>query len=292
MIRKSTESEILETERLVLSTRDDIQALLDDGKRVHVIWDFDGVLMDSRSDDVFQISGYDLETYFAHEHRLLLDVPGQGPWLLPIAHTGGAEPHFPPDRFTQDIVTARSSTISMRVHIFCLQWKLRTRWMLFLGHQTKVNSYRMILDSLRNDADVHVFCVDDKEDHVTAFLEAAEEAEMENRAHGIVSPVLRTYSEEELRTYLDKVTGADGDSPVRVRNPSNDVDGFIVLPGGLDQFRGYMSQLVSEKVSDGHNTELRNAFVKVFGEPGEGRFETEEELQEAIRSFILDLNCP
>src|SRR3989338_6107774 len=188
-MRQSTVEEIQESTDLVLSVREKIKGLLQSGRKVHVIWDFDGVLADSRSDDVFALGGFDIRAYFAHEERLLFQTPDKGPWLMPIAHNVGTAPHFPPERFTQDIVTARSSMLAIRVHMFCLAWQLPIRWMLFLGHQPKKESYRIILASLKSDPDYFVFCVDDSAKHIEAFRSASAEEHMEDRTTGIVSPV-------------------------------------------------------------------------------------------------------
>ncbi len=277
---------------LVLATRAKIEELLQQGKKVHVIWDFDGVLADSRSDDVFALSNFDLKTYFAHEERLLFESPGQGPWLLPVAHNAGIAPHFPPERFSQDIVTARSSSLAIRVHIFCLAWHLTVRWALFLGHKPKKESYSIILNSLKDDPDYFVFCVDDSAKHIEAFLDASAEEGMKNRVSGIVSPVVRTYTEKELKEYFARVMNAAGDTPIRVRDPMDDMRGFIVLPKGIDQFREQVNGLVSKQHGEGHYSELRSAFVRVNGEVGEGRFKTEEELERAMNEFILGRVCP
>lgn len=292
IMRRSTEQEIKEVTDLVLSTRQRIKDLLQSGKRVHIIWDFDGVLTDSRSDDVFALSGLDLKAYFAHEERLLLDSPAPGPWLLPLAHNAGAAPHFPPERFTQDIVTVRSSTLAIRIHIFCLAYNLPVRWMFFGGHQPKKEAYRIILQSFKNDPNYRIFCIDDSPKHIEAFQSVSTEENMSNRTVGIISPVVRTYSAEELKEYYDRVMGATGNTAIRVRDPSDDINGFIVLPGGQQQFGRYINALVDEKIGEGYDAELRNAFVKANGEVGVGRFKTEKELERAMREFIVGIHCP
>lgn len=291
-MRRSTKQEIQEVTDLVLSTREKIKELLQNGKKVHIIWDFDGVLTDSRSDDIFALSGFNLTAYFAYEERLLFDNPGAGPWLLPIAHNTGTHPHFPPERFTQDIVTTRSSTLALRIHIFCFAYHMPMRWMLFGGHQPKKEAYRIILKSLKDDPDYCVFCIDDSPKHIEAFQSASTEEGMNDRTFGIVSPVMRTYSAEELREYYDKVMGATGNAAIRVRDPSDDIKGFIVLPGGLQQFSGYINALVHERSNEGHVAELRSAFVKAYGEVGSGHFKTEKELKRAMQEFIVGLHCP
>jgi len=291
-MHRSIEEEIQGVNDLICSARAKASELLQNGKKVHFIWDFDSVLASSRSDDVFAITNFDLKAYFAYEERLLFESPEAGPWLLPIAHNTGISPRFPPECFTQDIVTARSSTLSIRVQIFCIVWHLPIRWMLFLGHQPKKESYRIILNSLKSDPNYHIFCVDDSVKHIEAFRSASAEEGMGNRTYGIVSPVIRTYTEGELREYLNRVMSATGNAPIRVRSPSDDLRGFIVLPKGLKQFKERINGLVSEQNGAGHHFELKNAFVKEFGKVGEGRFKTEEELELAMKEFIMGLCCP
>ena len=291
-VEKSSQEDVSRVNTLVYSTRAKITELIKNGGKLHVIWDFDGVLADSRSDDVFKLTGYDLKTYFEYEERLLFESPGKGPWLLPIAHNCGSLPHFPLERFTQDIVTARSSSLALRVHNFCISWTLPVRWMLCLGHQPKRESYRIILESLKNDPDYQIFCVDDSVKHVETFKDVAQELDMESRSFGIVSPVIRAYTEDELREYYARVMNATGGSPIRVRDPSDDFNGFIVLPKGLEQYRKIIKSVTDEHFSRGHHSELRQAFVRVNGEVGIGRFKTEEELEQAMREFIVSLHCP
>ena len=292
VMRRSTKQEMRKAKELVFSTRARIQELLQNGKKVHIIWDFDGVLADSRSEDILTLTGFDLKAYFAHEERLLFQSPDPGLWLLPIAHNAGIAPHFPQERFTQDIVTALSSTLSIRVHMFCLSWNLSTRWMLFLGHQPKRESYRIILESLKDDPDYHVFCIDDNAKHIETFQTVCDELDMKNRTAGIVAPTIRTYSKKELREYFNRVMSAAGDAPLRVRDPSDDAHGFCVLPHGLQQFREHMNTITSKQIDISHHTELRNTFVKTFGEIGSGRFQTEDELEHAMQEFIIGLHCP
>jgi len=285
---KSAKEEIEKNKRLVADTKTAINALIKNGKKIHIIWDFDGVLADSRSDDVFKLLNCDIKKYFEYEERLLFQSPGPGQWLLPIAHNTGAGIHFPPEQFTQDIVTARSSYPAMRVQIFCLSWNVPTRWMLFLGHQPKEGSYRIILESLKPDPDTHIFCVDDSQKHIDTFNSVCAELNMESRSTGIFSPAIRAYTKTELKKHIKSVLSAKGKKPLRVRDPSDDMRGFIVLPDGIVQFREQINGAVDRQSTEGHTAELRNAFVNAYGEVGIGRFKTEIELEDAMRQFIID----
>ena len=285
---KSTDQEIAEAQALVKATEARIEELVQQEKKVHIIWDFDFVLASGLSDDVFNLTGYNLEKYFEYEERLLFQSPGPGQWLLPIAHNTGAGIHFPPEQFTQDIVTARSSYPAMRVQIFCLSWNVPTRWMLFLGHQPKEGSYRIILESLKPDPDTHIFCVDDSQKHIDTFNSVCAELNMESRSTGIFSPAIRAYTKTELKKHIKSVLSAKGKKPLRVRDPSDDMRGFIVLPDGIVQFREQINGAVDRQSTEGHTAELRNAFVNAYGEVGVGRFKTEIELEDAMRQFIID----
>lgn len=291
-MHKSTEAEMQEVFNLVLSTRQKIEELLQNGKKVHIIWDFDGVLVDSRSDDIFAHIGFDLKAYFEYEERLLSQSPGMGAWLLPIAHNAGIAPHFPVDRFSQDIVTVRSSMLAMRVHIFCLEWNLPVRWMLFLGHQSKKEAYRIILKSFKDNPEYYIFCVDDNQKHITTFDAVSLEEGMKERSFGIVSPTIRSYNKKELQEYYVRVMRVAGSKPIRVRDPSDDLKGFIVLPEGLNQFKRQIRNMMESVSNDGFREELRSVFVKKFGEVGHGYFKSEKELQQKMREFILDIACP
>ncbi|MDO8676709.1 MAG: 5'-nucleotidase [Candidatus Azambacteria bacterium] len=291
-MRKSTKKEIQNSNNLVLDTLEKIKELLQQEKKVHIIWDFDGVLADNRSEEVFTVINFNLKEYFKYEERLLSECPRRGPWLLGIAHNAPVRPNFPQEFFSQDIVTARSSTLAMRVYIFCLAWQLKVRWMLFIGHQSKKESYRIILKSLQKDPDYYVFCVDDKAKHVEDFRLVSVEEGMENRAIGIVSPVVRTYNAKELKKHFNMVMKATGNVPIRVRDPSNDLLGFIVLPKGVNQFREQINTIIGNNTDRGYYFELRNTFVKVNGEVGKGRFKTEKELKRAMQEFIVGLCCP
>ncbi len=292
MIRRSTKKEVKEAWDLAYATRAKIKELLQDGKKVHVIWDFDGVLADGRSEDVFTLTHFNLKKYFAYEERLLSECPGAGQWLLGVAHSAPVKPHFPQKFFSQDIVTARSSTLAIRVHIFCLEWRLKTRWMLFVGHQSKKESYRIVLKSLKNDPNQYVFCVDDNPKNIDGFNIVSVEEGMENRAIGIVSPTLRAYNKKELKKHYSAVMRATGNAPIRVRDPSDDLHGFIVLPRGVDQFREQLHATLSKNIDKGNYFELRNAFIKAGGEIGKGHFKTEKELEIAMKEFIVGIHCP
>ena len=164
--------------------------------------------------------------------------------------------------------------------------------MLFLGHQPKQESYRIILESLKSDPEYRVFCIDDNAKHIEAFQHASKALGMDDRTFGIVSPVTRTYTKRELKIYVDRVVGVSGDGPIRVRDPSDEFNGFIVLPEGLQQFKKHTLAMVAKESSGAGHNELRQVFVNVHGEVGKGTFKTEKELEQAMRDFIVGRHCP
>jgi hypothetical protein len=203
----SSKKELRRSRALVRLTERHVRRLVSQGKKVHFIWDVDGVLVSNRSDDVFALTGFDLAKYFTYEERLVTQVLEDGPWAGFARKCGDLHQ-------TQDIVTARSSFLALRVMFFILRNPgLDARWQLFVGHQPKTESYRIILKSFEKDPDVNVFCVDDVKRHVDAFGSVAAELGMTDRCHGIVSPQVRTYTEEDLRHEIDGVLNASGNEP-------------------------------------------------------------------------------
>lgn len=80
-MRRSTKKEMQEVKNLISATLAQINGLIQSGKKVHIIWDFDGILADSMSNDVAALAdptGSNLAAYFAYEERLLFEIPGEG----------------------------------------------------------------------------------------------------------------------------------------------------------------------------------------------------------------------
>src|SRR3989338_7653134 len=204
---KSSSEEIAKAEALVEQTEGRIKELKDQGKKVHIIWDFDFVLASGLSDDVFNLVNYDLEKYFEYESRLSWSRPQPGIWL-PLAEKVGKL------HDSQDIVTARSGFLSFREMFFCawfsddpLKW---ARWILFIGHQAKTDSFRIIIDSFKKDGDVVIFFIDDNQKHVETFEQIALEMNLGERSFGVVSPRIRLYDKEQLELHYRSVIEAEG----------------------------------------------------------------------------------
>ncbi|MBI2036808.1 MAG: hypothetical protein HYT14_00400 [Candidatus Liptonbacteria bacterium] len=229
MIEKSSEEQALALRELVQATQREIRELVDAGEKVHLIWDFDFVLGSGRSDDVFALFSADLPKYFEYEERLSLEPPEAGPWVG-LAEACGILHH------SQDIVSSRSSFLALRLMLFLLSWNIPSRWQLFVGHQSKRESYGIILDSLKGE-NWRVFMVDDADKHVNAFREVAEAKGWGSRAKGIIAPRLRTYSEEELRAHVDAVMSASEAGPVDAVCGGRLLGRWSVLPGGRDDLR-------------------------------------------------------
>ena len=242
--QKSTPEEIAACAALVSRTEQEIERLVAEGKKVHLIWDVDHVLVSGRSDDVFAALGYDVPKYFAFEERLAFECMSDGPWARLARRCGEKTRHQ-----SQDIVTARSSFLSLRVMMWLLMnGYIDIRWQLFVGHQSKAESYRIILKSFERDPDVHVFMVDDGAKHVEAFKQVAAELGMSDRTVGILSPQIRQYDEAEIKREAEAVLGYAGDKPafITVRDRVLGEDNGRYLTVTPDPFQSIRRALLSE----------------------------------------------
>jgi hypothetical protein len=209
-IQPSSEKELRRCAALVRWTENRVRRLIAKRKKVHFIWDVDHVLVSGRSDDAFALLGFNVDKYFTYEERLITEPLEDGPWVR-LARACG-ELHQ-----SQDIVTARSSFLALRVMFFLLRnGGMPSRWQLFVGHQPKSESYRIILKSFEKDPDVHIFSVDDAKKHHDAFTAVAAELGMSERCHGILSPQVRQYSEEDVRYEIEGVMNPPGNVPYLV----------------------------------------------------------------------------
>ncbi|MBI2099449.1 hypothetical protein HYT45_03515 [Candidatus Uhrbacteria bacterium] len=209
-ITKSSPQELRRARALVRLVKYKIRKLIANGKQVHIVWDIDSVLCSGRSDDAFSLLGFDVARYFIYEERLLAKMLEPGPWASLAGECGILHS-------SQDIVTARSSFLALRVMYFLLMRRIPVRWQLFVGHQSKAESYRIILKSFEKNPDTHIFCVDDGKKHIDAFINVAEELGMKERCYGIISPQIREYGEDELKHEVGAVMAASGGQPVFAR---------------------------------------------------------------------------
>lgn len=240
-MEKSTPEEIRIADDLVKKVTDDIVRLKNDGRKVHIIWDFDFVLSSGLSDDVFAHIGYDLERYFEYESRLSWSRPQPGIWLSFAEKVGQLH-------ISQDIVTARSSFLAFRVMLFCawfsadpLKW---VRWILFIGHQAKTDSFRIIIDSFKKDPSVVIFFIDDNSKHVDTFNKVGTDMNLGERAIGIVSPKIRLYDQEQLELHYKSVAEPVGSYSTYVPGyPGGYIDGFSVMPDGI---RGFRTKMIND----------------------------------------------
>ena len=253
---KSTPEEIYKAHILVQETQAEIAELIARGKRVHIGWDFDGVLSTPLNEDVFSLTQFDLKRFFEYQARLSTSPPKPGIWL-PLAKQVGEL------QASQDIVTAQSSFMMFRIMLFCM-WHCGNdlsswvRWILGVGHQAKLGSFRIILESFKNDPETVIYCIDDNAKHVIAFLDASQELGMIERTKGIISPTIRDYTREQLNLHYKSVMGAEGDNPVLVPGtPGGYVNGFLTLPDGLNGFR--------KVVADAFRQAEQTSVIKQFG---------------------------
>lgn len=253
-MQKSTPEELQACKDLVDHTAREIAALRSLGKKVHVIWDVDRVLVSGRSDDVFTALGFSVEKYFEYEERLIAQRLEDGPWASLARACGRDRRHG-----SQDIVTARSSFLQLRVHHFLLNWRIPVRWMLAVGHQSKDDSYRIILKSFLKDPDMHVFMVDDAQKHVDAFIAVAKELGMTDRCHAVLSPTVRTYDQEEIDREIALVLDPSITAPkaltVVPSGPGSYGRHVMAVPDG----RTYMRAMFSAAGVDVHISATVNA---------------------------------
>ncbi len=205
----STPEEWQRSEEQVNEVRALIRRLRAEGRNVHLIWDVDRVLVSGRSDDAFTYLGFDVRKYFTHEERLITQPLEDGPFACLARECGREGMHQ-----AQDIVTARSSFLGLRVTFFLLRnFGIEVNWMLQVGHQSKKDSYRIILEACRKNEATYVISVDDTKKHNDAFDEAAAALGMQDRCHSILALPVRDYTEDELRHQVDAVMAVTGDHP-------------------------------------------------------------------------------
>lgn len=223
-IVRSTPEDIAGCEALVERVIAKIKALKANGMRVHIIWDFDGVLGGARDEDVFTVLNYDVPTYYAYQERLFRTLPEDGPWARVADLCGTLHD-------SQDIVTARSRFAPLRAYAWLTARRLSTRWMMFVGHQSKSGAYGIILESFEDDPRTHILTIDDSARHVQDFGNTAVKYHMTHQAEAIWTPRIRLYDEKEIKREAQLVLGFKEDSPrwVSVRKPTNTDPGRVIL---------------------------------------------------------------
>lgn len=276
-IEPSSPRELRRMAALVRLTRLRIKKLVAQGKRVHIIWDVDYVLCSGRSEDAFSLLGLDVGKYFTYEERLIAERLEAGPWLGLALSCGESGMQA-----SQDVVTARSSFLALRAIYFLLSWRIPVRWQLFVGHQSKAESYRIILKSFEKDPDTHVFCVDDGKKHVDAFQSVAKELGMGERCHGVLSPQVREWNEDELGHEVEAVMAASGKEPAFMR-VYNTATGAVkrmvpIVPNPLEHLRGVFGDQHSEVWKKTVVEEMRPELEKFAREVMPGRVPTDDEL--------------
>lgn len=243
----STPEELQRSEDQVREVLSLIRRLRAEGKDVHLIWDVDRVLVSGRSDDAFAYLGFDVSRYFTHEERLFTNALEDGPFVKLARKCGEDGMHQ-----TQDIVTARSSFLGLRVIFFLLfNWPININWMLQVGHQSKKDSYRIILEACRKNEKMHVISVDDAKKHNVDFDAAAAELGMSDRCHSILAHPVRNYTEEELRHEIDAVMAAEGSRPIFVETFDTSTGQrkrcVQVTPAARDTMRS-MLHMISQRI--------------------------------------------
>lgn len=215
--RSSTPEELQACEASVRSVREEIRHLVAAGKKVHVIWDIDHVLASGRSEDVFTYLKFVVPEYFRYEERLLTQLLEKGPWAGLAQECGKEGMHA-----SQDVVTARSSYLAMRVMFFLIEERIPIRWELLVGHQPKSESYRIILKHFEKDANTHIFSIDDAKKHNDAFDLVAAEMRMQDRCRSILGPQIRRYEPEDIAYEAEGVLSASDREPFVLRPRTHD----------------------------------------------------------------------
>lgn len=260
---QSSSQDIFALASLVDRTGNEIARLRREGKRVHMIWDFDFVLAFGLSEDVFDLSGRDIAKFLEYENRLCLESLRKGPWLRLALQAGSLHQ-------SQDIVTARAGIAGYRAMVSCIEWSPAPdfiRATYCVGQQPKRESFRAILSPLRDENDVHVFFVDDTPEVALQFDAVAEEMGMGAQTRSIVSPRLREYTRADLENHYDAVMSARGEGVVLVPHWRKGHSSFHVVPSGARRLRdivlGNQVEVFKEGFVDRHRSALRKAHARV-----------------------------
>lgn len=231
------------------------------GKKVHVIFDVDHVLVSGRSHDVFDmILERKVAPYREYEARQFLQLMEEGPWAW-LAKAVGKDRHHS----SQDIVTARAGYSALRVMFFCLARKLDFHDMLFVGSQPKASSYAEILERFKDDPDRIVLMLDDSRRHCRDFGEQAKWLGMEDRCHALLTRQERPYTEEELRRHFDDVMRASptGEPFVAGDGTPESKRAFLVTPDA----HGAMLRMLQDEAEEVKDDLLRRLIRPVEPEP-------------------------
>jgi len=260
-IRPSTIAERRALRNLIDETAAEIRRLVSEGHEVTLILDVDHVLIDGRSDDIFELLDHDLSGYFAYEERLLLQVANEGPWTTLARRCG--EPGF---QQTQVVVTARSTYTSFRALQFTLHRGIPIAYHYSVGSQSKAESYRLVLEAaFREGRKSFVFMVDDGERHCRDFERVAEEMGVTENSKAILSPRIRHYDFAQLQAHYQAVMDPERTSLFHLHEGS--IPGirgprytFLVAPRGRlelrDMLEGMMEDARREAIVSGCREQL------------------------------------
>lgn len=224
-MRKSTLTELENARSLVKSTETEIIELVRQGHLVHMVFDFDHVLADGRSDDVFDLLGEVVESYHTYEDRLLLQAPYDGPWAETARKCGSLH-------HSQDIATARTTYTPMRVMLYNAKHRIMVRRQLTGNDTSKIGAYEGIFKWASSDPRRIVYVVDDSTRHIADCRRVAEEVGMGDRVRTILSPRIRLYTEEELRAHYEAVMDPNRKKPFILYEGA--------LPGGKDYHYSFL----------------------------------------------------
>jgi hypothetical protein len=227
-IERTDEKTRMTVEAMVRFAGQEMRDARECGFKVVAIWDADGVAIGPRSDDVFRTCCSGLDQYYEYEARLLASDPERTPWtsLIEQLHNFGIVSH---------VVTARAGTPMLRLQHFLATRIPDLQVILGVGSQCKGSSYQMLLEEVAG-TDTMVFLIEDTQRHIEAFGLSARQLGVASRIRPFLTPIIREYSEAELRAHFHAVMHAFGTDPVLVPHEHPLHRPFLVLPEGKSTY--------------------------------------------------------
>lgn len=199
MFEISTLSELMDMRSLVNNTVERIKQLVREGYYVVLFLDFDFVIIDGRSEDIYHLVDRNLVKYSAYEKRMLLQKAYDGAWADVARSCGTLYQEL-------GIITARSTFTSLRALNHVVHHGLNVSFHNSVGSQKKTLSYRIALEQLkREQKKFFVFMVDDGKHHCDDFTEVAADLGLSDCTEAIRSPQIRHYSLEDLQAHYEAV---------------------------------------------------------------------------------------
>ena len=232
IIERSTTQELMAIRSLKERIIAKIQGLKRQDYYISIIWDADHVLIEGRSDDIFEML-QDLDAYFNYEERLMNQPAYHGQWMDVAVRCGQLHD-------IQFVVTARSTYTSPRITNFLIKNRLPVAFHYSVGSQPKSGSYRAAIKETVKRAGskkCFIFMVDDGEHHCKDFLAVAAEMNMADCVEAVWAPRIRKYTQDELSRHYEAVMDPTKTEPfIITEGKVPGVEGprysFLVTPDG------------------------------------------------------------